>query len=158
MIFLFFVIATGVTIYSVNSWRVSFLNFILEMKQTHTDINFNEDNKGAEYSNDEIRLGYIPEGFTLDRSDITESYIYLMFKNESKYFTFTMDDIQSTTSIDTENAGTKKININDFEAYYSTNNNVNILVWHNNQEVFQISGNIEEKEIINIAKKVKKIY
>ena len=154
--FLVLVVASSVTIFSVEAWRIKIMNFIIEMTQTHSEINFSEDNKGDTYTSDEITLGYIPEGFKLETSDISENSVNLIFKGEKNYFVFSMDAINSKMGIDTENAAVKKTMINGEEALYSTNNNVNILVWHNEEFLYKLSGTIEEKEMIKIAENIKK--
>jgi len=79
-----------------------------------------------------------------------------MFKGEDRYFAFSMNDINGSMGIDTENASVKKIMINGQEAIYSSNDNVNILVWHDENFSYKLSGKIEEKEIVRIAEKIKK--
>ena len=154
--FLVLVIASGITIFSVEAWRIKLMNFIIDTKQTHSDINFSEDNNGDTYTSDEISLGYIPEGFKLEKSDVRKTRVYLMFKGEDRYFAFSMNDINGSMGIDTENASVKKIMINGQEAIYSSNDNVNILVWHDENFSYKLSGKIEEKEIVRIAEKIKK--
>jgi len=154
--FLALVVLSSVTIFSVEAWRIKIMNFIIETSQTHSEINFSEDNKGDTYTSDEITLGYIPEGFKLEKSDVSRKSVNLIFKDEDNYFIFSMDDINASMGIDTENASVKKIMINGQEAIYSSNNNVNILVWHDEDFSYMLSGKIGEKEIMKIAENIKK--
>ncbi len=127
------------------------------MSQTHSEINFGEDGlKGDSYKSDEITLGYIPEGFKLDKRDVEGNMASLVFKGEKYYFVFSMNNITGSMGIDTENASVKKIIINDQEALYSSNSNVNILVWHDEKLSYILSGTLDEKEMIEIAENVKK--
>ena len=79
----------------------------------------------------------------------------MLFKNEERYFEFKLRKIDVTIGIDTEKADVNKLTISGSEAIYSTNNNVNILVWNSGDFLYSLSGNIEKKELINIAEKIK---
>lgn len=154
--FLVTVIVAGISIFSVEAWRIKVFNFIIDMQKTHSEINFDEDNtKGDTYSSDEISFDYIPSGFKLESSTMRQEKIYLLFKNEELYFEFKLRKVNVSIGIDTENADVKKLTINGNKAIYSTNNNVNILVWNSGDYSYSLSGNIEEKELINIAEKIK---
>jgi len=148
-----------VPIFSVKAWRIKFLNFIIDVKQTHTEIKFSDDVKtGDTYQSEEISFGYIPAGSKMEKSDRVGSYIYIKFKANEQYFTFSRYDINAAMSIDTENATVKKITINNREALYSSNSNINILVWHDDNYSYNLSGNIDENEIIKIVENIKIKY
>lgn len=148
---------SGIAVVSVQAWRVRFLNFVIEMTQTHTDINFGDsETKGDSYSTDEINLEYIPEDFRLDKSNINPNSIFLNFRKEEKYFNITVKNVDGLISIDTENADTRKLKIKDNEAFYSTNHNANFLIWHDEEYAYKLSGNIDEKEMLKIAENIKK--
>ena len=156
IIFLVTIIVAGISIFSVEAWRIKVLNFIVDMQETHSEINFEEGNaKGDTYTSDEISFEYIPSGFNLESSSLLQEKIYLLFKNEELYFEFKLRKIDVTIGIDTEKADVNKLTISGSEAIYSTNNNVNILVWNSGDFLYSLSGNIEKKELINIAEKIK---
>ena len=50
----------------------------------------------------------------------------------------------------------KNTTVNGREAFYSSNDNVNILVWHDEEFVYKLSGKIEENEMVKIAENIKK--
>lgn len=154
---LIFVTIVSVSILSVEAWRIKFLNFVIEVNQTHTHMNFSEDaTTGDSYHSDAISLDYIPIGFKLEKSNVMENYIYLIFKADEQHFSFSMNNIDGSMGVDTEDATIKRITINDYEAIYSSNNNINILVWHDDRYSYMLSGNIDEKEMIKIANGLKK--
>lgn len=154
--FLVVIVISGVSIFSVSAWRIRFLNFVIDMKQTHTEINFSEDGGNDTYTSDEISFGYFPDGYKLEERDIGEKDIYLRFRNGENYFSFSIDRIAGLTfGIDTEGANVKRLTINGGEAIYSAKANANILVWHDDDYVYHIIGNIEEKEAVLIAENMK---
>ena len=151
------IIVASVSVLSVEAWRIKFLNLIIDINQTYTDINLKENAAiGGAYHSDIVSLDYIPEGFKLEKSDMKENHTYLKFKKNEQYFNFTMDNADGSISVDTENANVKRIMINNQEAIYSSNENINILVWHDAKYFCELSGNISEKEIIKIAGSIKK--
>jgi len=151
------IIMSCIAVFSVEAWRVKVMNFVIEISQTHSEINFGENSsKGDSYTSDEITIGYIPEGFKLEKRDVKNNMVSLIFKGEEYYFVFSMNDITCSIGIDTENASLKKITINGQEAFYSLNKNVNILVWHDDEFSYTLSGTLEEKEMVKIAESIKK--
>lgn len=154
-ILLVLIIGSGIAIYSVEAWRIKILNFVLEIGQPNTDFNFS-DNGGSSYSDDDITLEYVPMGFEMTNSYSTRQKVFLTFTNGEKYFHIVITDIDTNSSIDTENGTMDKTEVNGFEAIYTTNHNINAIIWHNNELVFRISGNILKEEILKIAENIKK--
>lgn len=154
-ILLVIVIGSGVAICSVEAWRIKFLNFVLEIGQPNTDFNFS-DNGGLSYSDDEITLEYIPMGFEMTKNYSTRQRVFLVFTSGEKYFQMIISDLDSNSSIDTEDGATEKLYVNGNEAIYTTNKNINALIWHNNELTFSVAGNIAREEIIKIAENIKK--
>ena len=149
-ILLAFVLISGVTLYSVEAWRIKFLNFVLEINEPNSDINFREIG-GMYYSDDNIILHYIPVGFNVVKSHVANGRVYVKFESEDSYFGITANNIDGNFTIDTENATVDRFKINKSEAVYSSNENVNILVWHDEENAYRITGNILKEEMIKIA-------
>ena len=151
------IVMSGIAVFSVEAWRVRVMNFFIEMSETHSDIRFGGNSaKSDSYTSDEITLGYIPKGFRLEKRDVKGSMVSLAFKGEKDYFVFSKSDITSRIRIDTENASVKKTKINGQEALFSSNKNINILVWHDEESSFTLTGTVEEKEMVEIAENIKK--
>ncbi len=152
-----FLIITIIPVFSVDALRSKLFNFIIDMKQTYTDIIFSyaSDTKDS-YHSDAISFEYLPSGFKLEKKEERENFIYMKFKAEDKYFTFSMYSISGSIGIDTENAQVKRVMINNREALLSSNENVKILVWNDDAFSYKLSGNIGEDTMIEIAKKIKK--
>ncbi len=146
-----------IPVFSVDALRSKLFNFIIDMKQTYTEIIFRDDpDINDSYHSDTISFEYLPSGFKLEKKEERENFIYMKFKSEDKYFTFSMYSISGSIGIDTENAQVKRVMINNYEALYSSNLNVNILVWNDGIFSYKLSGNIDEDTMIEIAKKIKK--
>lgn len=148
---------SAVAISSVSALRVRFMNFILERTQYDTDIKFTDNTPGDDnYKFGEFTLEYVPEGFELKKNEPLRNHIYLVFEKNQEFFNFTTMDIGSSLSIDTEDANVKELTINGREALYSENDNIHILVWHDDETAYILTGNISESEFVKIAENIKK--
>lgn len=149
------ILVSGVAVMSVSAWRVKFLNFIFDTKQTNTEITTNEDTNQATYNTDLLSLNYIPEGFSLEKQMIAEDLTYLKFSDSVNDFIISITPLEGKVSLDTENAYCEKININDNEALYSETDTENILVIENREEIISIKSSLKRDEIIKIAQNLK---
>ena len=141
---------TGVTMFGVNAWRMITLNYVFDPDKPNTDISFGV-NKGSFYSDDSVLFRYIPMGFEITKNSSRSAYLKLKFSRDEQYFVLSVNGLDGNLSVDTENAKIEKIFINGNEGIYSTNEDVNILFWHNETNAFTISGNISKEEMIKIA-------
>ena len=151
------VTAAAFTMFSVDAWRLNIMNFIIDLRQDHTVIDFREKFMGDSFETNELSFGYIPFEFMLESSLVIDEVLQVYFINEDLSFRVIVRNITGsvdTVLIDTEDANVRRLQINDFQAFFSTNENVNILVWHDNTHSFQISGNICEESMILIAKNI----
>lgn len=146
-------VVSSICIFSVQAWRARFLNFVMEVSETNTKLSFQEEEK--EGSSDSYTLGYIPEGFSLEQQNRPQENTYLLYIKRDLYFSFSVGSISGTLRVDTEDAVTKTLTVNGMEAFFSSKSDLNILVWHNNENVFDIIGNISEEEMIKIAENIK---
>lgn len=149
------VIVSGITIYNVDALKVRFMNFVHEIGKPNSDISF-LDNGGMPYSDNNITFDYVPMGFemveNIESKPISNSWF---FESNDQYFVVATSIMEGTMSIDTENALVENISINGLEGICSLKETVTILVWHDNQTVFTIYGDIPKEEIVKIAENLK---
>ena len=77
------------------------------------------------------------------------------FANEDNYFSVSVSNKDGLLNIDTENAEVESTSVNGLDAFFSTNNRVNILVWSDNSLKFSIDGTVSKDEIMKIAENLK---
>lgn len=154
-------IGVGVLTFSVEAYRIKFLNFILEYTDKYTEIRYNENinkvKEDKENSTEEpgIKLYYIPQNFVLKRKVINGTSIYIEFENNKENFVISARGQEGIAHIDTENAEVENLNINN-NHYMIVEKNGRISVhWTMNNMMYMLSGNIEKEEIINIIKNLK---
>ena len=154
----FIIVASSITIFSVEALRIRFLNMFIDTKQTHSKINFNENRKGDSFSTDDIYLGYIPEGFELKNNKSENENIVLKFTKDDEFFEIHLLKYKndSNNGINTENVGVVVIEINGHEGAYIVKDGTNILTWHDDNYIYKLVGNMGQNELLKIAENVKK--
>lgn len=143
----------GVSLVSVRAWRIRALNFFIEISDSYSDIKFVETDNP--YRSNSISLEYMPIGFVLEESEETDNSIYLKFVKGDDYFRFSKEIVDSKMRVDTENSNIKELQIQGRKAFYSENDNVSILMWHDDVFAYALFGTISESEMILIAENIK---
>ena len=152
-ILLVVVAVMSVAIYSVEAWRVKFLNFIVDTDAPNTEIKFT-DTKHSSFENDAMKIGYIPEGFELEEDYSSKKNVFLTFSGEEKYFQLKRNNISFNTAVNTEEGDVENVSIRGYEGIYVVNKNENVLLWHDGTYTYRILSNLEKDELIKIAKNI----
>ncbi len=146
------VLAGGVSILSVDAWRTQFLNFIFNPDERGTAFFVNE-NGGTTYEGKHMRLDYVTYGFEVVKEEFGKhtSDESVRFEYADKFVNISIDSIDTIVSIDTEDGTIEPININGIDGYYTSNPNINSVVWHTEQYKICVYGNIEKNELVKIS-------
>ncbi len=143
-----------VGVMSVSAWRAKILNFMMDIGGANSDYSYSE-GTGSSYSDDYMTLGYIPEGYTQAANEVDKSNMFMVFENGENYFTVTIEATEGKASIDTEDSVVEHISINGYKAVYTSNKNINILIWGDDRYSYTITANIPKEEIVKIAENIK---
>lgn len=107
-----------------------------------------------------IRLGYVPDGYYLSLGDYSTINVTLFYTNETDKITFEYGIANfTTTSYDNEHSSYSSFILNDVEYhYYESNDNVfnNKLIWYKDGYVFGIYAHLSKEELVKIAENIKK--
>ena len=151
-----FIIISGISIASVQAWRIRFLNFIMHITESNTELRYKEnDTESNSYSADDVNLEYVPNGFNLSESRNSSGKIYLRFENKNLTFSLYIRQLDSTLNVDTENADAKVIKLNGKDAFITEKGDIISIIWNSETKSFALSGNLSEEEIIKIAENIK---
>lgn len=160
-ILLTIVLVGGISIFSVEAWRVKILNFIVDNNKHNTNIKFfDNDNEDkvvdviTEYSNEHVLLKYIPDGFEVNEEYISKTNSFIAFVNEDKFFNIDISNVDGEMSLDTEDSVVENVKIKDYNGMYISKGKVNMLVWSNDFKIIILTGNIQKNEIIKIAENI----
>ena len=101
-------------------------------------------------------LGYVPDGFSIEKEDYNENGYSLVYMNVDGQF-FRLDAIASSgiMQIDSENADSlEQVFINGEQAELVTKKEIISIVWSSDEIMFVLDGNLDKTELIKIAKNI----
>lgn len=145
----------GISIASVQAWRVRFMNFVMHITDTNTEIRYAEpEESGDTYQTEDVKLGYIPSGFTLSESRDGGEKLYLKFANGEQAFVLRIRIGDSIMNVDTEDADSKKIKVGEKEIFLTEKDDNYTLSWSQKEKTYMLNGNMHEEELLKIAEKI----
>lgn len=108
-------------------------------------------------SNTELKykIEYIPDGFELVESIEEEIYSYYRYDNGKDKIVITLAAFPVISSLDTENIKTEQFEFHGNQAYRWKINEVNYMLWRQDELQISILSTLELSEIYNIANGIK---
>ena len=163
IIVLIFIAVTTASLFSVDAFRAKFFNFLMEIKPKYTEFQLEEGNKEVggvrivDWTNTYIPT-YIPEGYTLESSDNSDTMKSIILENEDGHIIdYAMYTEDVNFNYDTEGAAVQDIKVNGEEGMLIIKENHYCIVWKQDSLIFIVRTQINEKETLKIAEKVKYI-
>lgn len=162
MIFLAILIASIVTVMSVEAFRNKFFDWLFSIFPTHTRVEFSD----VSFPSD-LHLGdrlnqyaptYLPEGFVLVDTVETDTRYKLYYANpDNQYIIFEVGLIidQRHTNANTENNAFEEILINSHAGFYSYDGSSHLLIWSDEQYLLRILCDTTKQDTIKIAESTK---
>lgn len=152
-------ISFTILITSVEAFRVKVLNFIIDVSKEYTNIDV-ENNNSSEIPSDWENIyipEYVPEGFKISTTQKLAFSKIIVYKNnvgQSIIYTQSIGG-KRNIRIDTEDAATEKILINENEGLLAEKNGRITIVWHNNDACFSLISEADKNELIKMAESIK---
>lgn len=115
-----FVIISGISISSVDAWKVRFTNWIFNVEEDHVEIsptNISQLNGWHNY----YFFSEIPEGYELENTEDWGSEKELFFTNDEKLLVLAQYDASSKIFFDTDTSEYKELTIGGKPAIYHEN-------------------------------------
>ena len=150
-------VAAGVilaAVLSVEASRVKLVEWFKKVAEEYTMLQFEpkEQNTDNEFV---IKLPeYVPEGYQLDNQIKTEiGYRYFYRTDGGMEIMYRQGRITAGgILLDTEDAKTSTVRIGEWEAMLVEKNGYAQLVWNDDQYLYFLSGNIDTKELLKMAR------
>lgn len=103
-----------------------------------------------------LKLNYIPAGFKCTENYYSDNFYIEIYKNNDKSFVVQKNVLSGDIGYNTEHAESENIQINGIDAVYysSDDNNEKGIIFNNGDYLYIISGNIDKKEIVQIAQNI----
>lgn len=147
---------------TVEAYREKVIEIVVHVFHELTDYRFTSDSSEA---NDivlpEVTFEFVPDGMSEVEKRITENNRrFIMYEDDSgNFFEFTQrvvgSDGKYSTILDTEDSVYEATIINGNEAYYNVKNGDCSVFWTENSIVYNLFGNLDKNELVEIATKIK---
>jgi len=150
----------ALTTLGVEAFRLRLFNFVTEIKDQYTKIELRENNGPQEESTgldleNTLFPGYMPMDYTLTESQEFGTMRIMHFSNnEGKVIEIAQSPISTSFQVDTENAVTSDVEINNVKGILVVKGNMRSLIWTIDQMALYIIGELNEAEIIKIAESI----
>ena len=139
----------------LTSCGIIFRNEIREIfEEFFVKLTYSSDDTGVDTIEEVYKLGYLPEGYYLDKEAIAPLLVHYKFKNDNNDFIWFEQKIIDKTDIVVDNEdGYSQINeIPNYEVYYRYANNNYVYVWNDYKYSMFIRSNLKlsTSELISI--------
>lgn len=148
---------SSVTVINSKAFRVSFANFLLDVRGEYSLIFFENKKIPSVTKNfKEQEPTYIPSGFSIDKLTENEGSFTISYINESKGWYF-LSYFQSpgSLSIDTEDADIQEISINGNQTVLIYKGDVIHITMFKDDSLYDLYGNLSTEEVIKILESIK---
>lgn len=159
-IILIAVVTLGVCAPHISAWREKIEEFFMKDKEKYSLVGYGDVRDSdkmitvqKDYMYDISFLGYIPEGFEVDRYSVNSKNLLVKIVNENKYIVFSMDKTLER-ALDSEEIEYIHETINNHDVLFHYKDGRNAYVLNLAEGVFDILGNISKEELIKVIEKI----
>lgn len=150
----------SIVTYNANADFKSFINKLFTKTDTHIDITYNKSN--LEYDFSEIPESweyfyipeYVPDGYRVKEINSTEDWIDIIYARDEKEIDFIQFKGNVTYSIDSERSEMSEVEISGNKGYLQHHEVLTVIYWNNSEMIFNLSGTIEDEELIKVAESI----
>ena len=147
----------GSLIMHVDAWKIPFLNFVFDIGDTGTDVEFrNSDSTDpVGIASDLAYPAYIPEGFSVETSSEGETRNTIVYSNQDgKTIIFSVNQSDKTIWTLYTNEERTPVRVNGYDGYSIQYTDGISLIWGIEDQVYEIYGEISLAEAQKIAESV----
>ena len=140
-------------------YKIGVRDIVESVKEFFIGLTYSEDEPEGSTIDEVYELTYIPEGYVLEKRNITNTVARTVFSDlyDNKIF-FEQRTVDNTNFfVDSDDGFSLILENNGYKIYYRNSNNLHHYTWNNGKEAFKISANneITEDELILIIKGMK---
>jgi hypothetical protein len=157
VLFIFFSVSI-ITIMNVEALRVNVLNFISEVKDKSTTIYIGQNKETIPEVTGIYLPSYLPKDYVAVSLDKVNDYYIAIYKNsEGDILQLQRLPGGFSAGVDSEDSYNEQLIINGESAEYFLKNNIGMLVFRYNGNIFLLSAPLFKDELIQIAESMKYI-
>jgi len=154
-------LTSAVVTFSVEAFRIKFLNLFIESENDHNTVDFIESGESIQHPNDWEDYYYptwLPEGYTLiDAQSNGASKVAIMMNKENLLLIFTQNMNDLGLNIDNEDLDVEIVPINESDGSMVEKDDIISITWSEHGMIFSLEGAEEINEMIKISEKIKKV-
>ena len=154
LVCLFSMLAFSAAFAASPTFRANTLNLVIETFDEGTDFRFS-----SRTELQDITIGWLPNGFALNSEGADSNKAWRLYQNENEDLISISKEFGSRTmlSIDTEDANTKTIKINNYLAYVLVKElDIQILITQEQETsfIYIVSTGVSEDDMMKVAKNI----
>lgn len=153
-------VTLGVCAPHISAWREKIEEFFMKDKEKYSLVGYGDvrdKNKMVmgerEKTYDLSFLGYIPEGFAVDKYNSVNDSILIRIIDDDQYVVFSLDKAIDR-AIDTEDVTYLYEKINNQDVFFHYKDERNAFIINFDKKVLDVWGNISKEELIKIIEKI----
>lgn len=159
IILLVAIVIVGITTFSVEAYRVKFMNYITKFTSNYIKFSNEEDNQddssNIDTSVENVVFDYLPEGFKLIRSSKNKVITEIEFEKDNLFIRYDSSNTESNFEFDVENAQVEYTKINNIEYTIIEKDDMISIFWISGNKSNYIESNVEKEELIKVAENIK---
>lgn len=151
------VTVAGVTMMSVDAWRVRLLNIVLDSSESGgTRIQFQTPGKtgGGAIEGDFKLPMYLPEGYRLTDTAGSDWHLLALYANGDDEMIYEQSQTTSTVMYQNSDEPAEQVKVRGYDAALFKTNDGYAVIWSDGESVFKISGPFDKAETLKIAENV----
>lgn len=159
-IFIFAVITISLLSPQISAWRERILKFFMKDKQDYSWVAYGDERDLEELVDDSNKdeydisfLGYVPEGFKVNKYEVTPKTLYVRLRKDDKEIIFRISNI-TNRALDTEETETVHEIINGMDTLFILKDNDKRYIWNVNDSIYDLSGNISKEDLVKIIENI----
>lgn len=160
-IFLVLLLTSAVVTFSVEAFRIKFLNLFIESENDHNTVDFIESGENIQHPSDWKDYYYptwLPDGYTLiDAQSNGASKVAILMNKKNVLLIFTQNMNDLGLNIDNKDLDVEIVPINESDGYMVEKDDIISITWSESGMIFSLEGAEEINVMIKISEKIKKV-
>lgn len=160
IILIVIILSASTAISRVDALKRPIIEFFIEIYEKFSSLSYGGFDNG-EIPPDKLEYyyepGYLPEGYALKEHAKMQNMSLLFYSDDrGMELVFKQSVLTGTRmSIDTEDVQTETVTVNNTEAIYYSNKNVNSLIWTDGKYSYSVIGKLTKEVLVHIAESIK---
>lgn len=128
--------------------------YVIKQFETYSVLRVNENDKNKVIFDDNLEIGYVPDGFKLTQKKMGNLQNLIEYFNGEKWFSVIKVTSSRDLTFDSENSDVEVKSINDVN-YYVSKKDYLMIIWNIGDYNYHFESNLDEETAFSIIKSIK---